>query len=420
MKKLAMLSLVSLVIVNVYISFALADVPGRYIVVLKDWTSSPKSNAERLADQHGLSLGHVYEHALKGFVATVPAEKLEQLRNDLDVKYLAADQLVVLVENKGQGKGKPGGGGTVQPPQTLPTGVNRVNAELNSLAMIDGQDQRVDADVAVLDTGIDKNHPDLSVAGGINFSTGRPSNFSDGNGHGTHVAGTIGALDNGIGVVGVAPGVRLWAVRVLDNNGSGYLSDVIAGVDWVTQNSATIEVVNMSLGWTESSTSPSPVRDAIQNSVAKGVVYVVAAGNSAQDAQNFAPASYPEVISVSAVADSDGVSGGLGAPTSYGSDDSLATFSNFGSSVDLAGPGVDIFSTLPGGGYGKKSGTSMASPHVCGVAALYVLRYGKPWDALGVDSVRQNLILLGTPQNSVEGFTGDTDGFPEPLVNAAF
>ncbi|OGQ17110.1 MAG: hypothetical protein A3B70_06870 [Deltaproteobacteria bacterium RIFCSPHIGHO2_02_FULL_40_11] len=398
-------------------------VADRYIVVFQDWVGRPDLNAQRLATQHGLGLGHIYRHALKGCVATVPFNKLDLVKNDPDVKYVSQDQGVTLVGNdRVSGPGKPGGGkgGTTQPAQVLPFGIHRVNTQFSSLALIDWQDQRVDVDVAVLDTGIDKSHPDLNVVGGVNFSTGRATNFKDGNGHGTHVSGTIGALDNAIGVVGVAPGARLWAVRVLDSNGSGFLSDVIAGIDWVTARFDVIDVANMSLGWTESSSGPSPVQEAIQASVAKGIVYAVAAGNDSKDAQSFAPASYPEVMTVSAMADSDGMSGGFGVPTSYGVDDTIATFSNFGSSVDLAAPGVDIFSTLPGGLYGKKSGTSMASPHVAGAAALYVVRFGKPFDGLGVEAVRQGLIQFGTPQNSLDGFSGDVDGFPEPLVNVQF
>ncbi|MBI3019319.1 MAG: S8 family serine peptidase, partial [Deltaproteobacteria bacterium] len=238
-------------------------VPDRYIVVFHEWVSHPDLHAKRLAQGHGLALGHIYQHALKGFVSTIPMNKLDLVKKDPDVIYVSQDQIVTLVGNdRVRGPGKPGGGQggtTPQPAQVLPSGINRVNAELSSLAFIDGQDQRVDVDVAVLDTGIDKSHPDLNVVGGINFSTGRPTSFKDGNGHGTHVSGTIGALDNAIGVVGVAPGARLWAVRVLDNNGSGFLSDVIAGIDWVTQRADVIDVANMSLGWTEDSSSPSPV-----------------------------------------------------------------------------------------------------------------------------------------------------------------
>ena len=396
-------------------------VPGRYIIVFQDWVSDPHGHAKALSDLHGLELGHVYHKALKGFAAAMPAAKLKDVQNDLSVKYVSEDQLVQAIEKgHNNGKGKPGGT-TPPPPQVLPTGINRTNADLSTLASIDGQDNRVNVDVAVIDTGIDSKHPDLNVVGGVNLAGGNPKSFNDGNGHGTHVSGTIAALDNAQGVVGVAPGARLWGVRVLNNQGSGFLSDVIAGIDWVTANASTIEVANMSLGWTGSDTNPNdPAHEAIKRSVAAGVVYVVAAGNDNQDAANFAPASYDEVITVSAVADSDGIAGGLGAPTSYGSDDTLASFSNFGADVDLAAPGVDILSTLPGGKYGKYSGTSMASPHVAGTAALYVTLFGKPLDAFGVESVKQGLVFYGSPQGSSEGFSGDKDSFPEPLASAAF
>ncbi len=403
-----------------------AGVSDRYIVVLQDWVTHPSERAKDLASRHGLSLGHVYHHALKGFSATVPGQRLKNLQDDPDVKSVTADEFVFLVSKEvrgpkdpATGKGGKGGGGT-QPPQVLPTGVDRVNADLNSLASINGVDQRVNVDVAILDTGIDKGHADLNVAGGVNFAAGNPKSYSDGNGHGTHVAGTVAALDNASGVVGVAPGARLWAVRVLDNNGSGFLSDVIAGIDWVTAKADVIDVANMSLGWTESNPDLSPAHEAIRNSVAKGVVYVVAAGNDSKDASSFSPATYNEVITVSAVADSDGLGGGFGSATSYGADDTFATFSNFGADVDLAAPGVDILSTLPGGGYGTKSGTSMASPHVTGVAALYVTLFGKPFDAQGVEAVRQGLLFYAVPQSSPDGFTRDPDSFNEPLVSAAF
>lgn len=395
-------------------------VPGRYIVVFHDWVADPQGYAKALADLHGLELGHTYKKALKGFSAAIPSTRLKDIQADSYVKYVSEDKLVLAIE-KGKGSGGKKPGSSTPSPQVVPTGIDRINVDLSTLASIDGQDQRVDVDVAVIDTGIDSKHPDLNVVGGVNFASGNPKSFSDGNGHGTHVAGTIAALDNGQGVVGVAPGARLWAVRVLNNQGSGFLSDVIAGIDWVTQNAATLEVANMSLGWSGTDDDPNdPAHEAIRRSVAAGVVYVVAAGNSNEDAASSRPASYDEVITVSAIADSDGLAGGLGAETSYGSDDTLATFSNFGADVDLAAPGVDILSTLPGGLYGKFSGTSMASPHVAGTAALYVVLFGKPFDALGVESVKQGLISYGSPQSLSEGFNGDKDSFPEPLVNAAF
>jgi subtilisin family serine protease len=259
--------------------------------------------------------------------------------------------------------------------QTLPTGVNRIDGELSSTVSGNGSGS-VNVDVAVIDTGVDLDHPDLNVVGGVNCSTGR--SFDDGNGHGSHVAGTIGARDDGNGVVGVAPGSRIWAVRVLNNKGSGRWSDIVCGIDWVTARAGTIEVANMSLGGV--GTEPTAggcstgdaLHDAVCRSVQSGVTYAVAAGNESDDARNHVPAAYDEVITVSALADFDGSPGGLGAATCRADvDDTLANFSNFGADVDIIAPGACIYSTWKGGQYNTISGTSMAAPHVAGAAALY-------------------------------------------------
>jgi subtilisin family serine protease len=231
--------------------------------------------------------------------------------------------------------------------QTLPTGVNRIDADLNATADIDGADDvRVDADIAIPDTGIDLDHPDLNVlanSGKNCMDSSAPPD--DGHSHGTHVAGSAAALDNDRDVVGVAPGARLWPVKVLDNSGSGTISTVICGIDFVTANAAEIEVANMSLGAQGQSDA---LRTAIQNSVAKGVYYAVAAGNSGADiygsdgvfntTDDFIPAAYPEVATVSAMADYDGASGGNGGTVLFigcGSvpDDTMVCFSNFSASV---------------------------------------------------------------------------------------
>ena len=212
-------------------------VPGQYIVVLHDDVVSPGAVANELARAHGLGLGLVYSHALKGFSASLPGRALRGLSRDPRVDYIEADQTVQAFA------------------QSLPTGVDRISADDNPNIMIDGSDDyRIDVDVAVIDTGIDVDHPDLNVVARTDC-TGNPFNTScaddsgdDGNGHGTHVAGTIGAIDNDVGVVGVAPGARLWAVKVLKNNGNGWMSNVIGGVDWVTAHAGDIEVANMSLG----------------------------------------------------------------------------------------------------------------------------------------------------------------------------
>ncbi len=370
-------------------------VPNRSIVVLKQGAVPAK-----VAAVHGLAMDHVYSHALNGFAAVVPAGSLRKLKNDPSVALIEADQAFTASAPP-----------TVQQAaQLVPYGVLRIGADTNPNFV----SSPVIVDVAIIDTGIELSHPDLNVFKNVScirkISTG-----NDDNGHGTHVAGTVGALNNGVGVVGVAPGVRLWAVKVLDRNGSGWTSDVIKGVDYVTSNAASIEVANMSLGGGNSAT----LNMAIANSVAKGVVYVVAAGNSAANAGNDSPANSLNVLCVSAIVDTDGECGGLGPATQYGADDTFASFSNYGSVVNIAAPGVNIRSTYKGKTYATMSGTSMASPHVAGTVALFLAGINKPANAADVAAVRQFVISNSIPQTDVCGFQGDGDGIQEPLVDAS-
>lgn len=273
-----------------------------------------------------------------------------------------------------------------------------------------------------------------SLWGLLSFEDGL---YDDDNGHGTHCAGIAAAKNNDFGVVGIAPGARLWAVKVLDSAGSGYLSDVIAGLDWVTAHASTIEVANMSLTATGSS---SIFRTAIQNSVASGIVCVVAAGNDAKDVYGFdgvfgtsddvIPAAYPEAATISAMVDSDGLPSGLGDSTGYGSDDSFANFSNDshsvvagnpvtspGKAIDLLMPGVNIYSCYMNGGYATGSGTSMASPHAAGLAAFYIAINGRATSASGVYAIRQALIDAGVAQTDPRGLAlqNDFDGNKENI-----
>ncbi|MBI3841797.1 MAG: S8 family serine peptidase [Thaumarchaeota archaeon] len=361
-------------------------VPGHYIVVLKDSVSDPVAVAKDIGSKHGLGLGFIYSHALKGFSADIPDAVLNKVKNDKRVSYVEQDQVVQAFAASPQANpnsnGKGSGSSVTQPPQRLPTGVDRIDADLSQTAKIDGVDERVNVNVAIIDTGIDLKHPDLNA---VNAKTCVPGTRSanDDNGHGTHVAGIVGAKDNGIGVVGVAPGATLYAVKVLDKRGSGFTSWVICGIDWVTANASTfdITVANMSLGGSGSDDgncgliNQDAMHQAICNSVNSGVVYTVAAGNSSVDASNQVPAAYDEVITVSAIVDTDGICGAAGGGTSYGSDDSFASFSNYGADVDFAAPGVNILSTYKGQSYATLSGTSMASPHVAGAAALYIANH---------------------------------------------
>ena len=364
-------------------------IPGQYIVVLKDGVTP-----DAVSRRHGLVPEHVYSHALNGFAGAFTSRQLWALLADPLVDWLEEDQVVTI------------GAQSIQP------GILRVAADKNAKAKIDGNDERVNVDIAIIDTGISLKHPDLNVVKSVSYVTGT-RNGNDDNGHGTHCAGIAAAVDNGTGVVGVAPGARLWAVKVLSKSGSGTMSGVIKGVDYVTSNASSIEVANLSLGGGDSAA----LKDAIAKSVAKGVVFVVAAGNSGVDAVATSPANSPVVLCVSATVDTDGMPGGLGKGSTYGLDDTLASFSNYGSVVDIAAPGVDIISTYPGG-YASMSGTSMAAPHVAGAAALYLAGTSKPTNALGVEAVRNAIISAGFVQAGPGGFTGDRDLSPEPLLNA--
>ncbi|HKX21467.1 MAG TPA: S8 family peptidase, partial [Nitrososphaeraceae archaeon] len=272
----------------------------------------------------------------------------------------------------------------------------------------------VDADIAILDTGIDLTHPDLNVYRNVSFVEGAPTGDDD-NGHGTHVAGIAAAKDNGKGVIGAAPGARLWAIKACDSAGECKISNMIKAVEYITQHADEIDVVNISV---ETPFSPALNR-AISASVKAGVTYVVAAGNYGQDASKTSPASDPDVITVSAIADSDGKCGGLGPKLLKNStDDSFAHFSNFGPSVSIAAPGVSILSTYLHGGYAVDSGTSMASPSVAGAAAL--IKAGNP--TFSPEEVKKSLLETGsTPLTPCQGgpqgyFTGDPDKYKEPLL----
>lgn len=367
-------------------------IPDQYIVVLKnDGEQSPKNVADEVRSNGALIL-HVYEHAIKGFAMKVPNDTvLEKIKNDDRVAYVEPDQVVATFA------------------QVLPTGIDRVDADLTPTVQAGNGVGSTDVDIAIIDTGIYLSHSDLNVYKNKTYVKGTKTGNDD-NGHGTHVAGTAAAKDDGNGVVGMAPGARLWAVKVLDRNGSGSLSNVIKGIDYVTQNAGEIEVANMSLGCECTSTS---MNTAIGNSVAAGVTYVVAAGNSAKNASTFSPANHPDVIAVSAIVDTDGKGGGLGSSTSYGADDTFASFSNYGSVVDMAAPGVKIYSTYKSGGYATMSGTSMASPHVAGAAGIYIASHQ---DASPTEV--KNALLSQGITSGTGFFTGDPDSTHEPLLNA--
>ena len=346
MKKVVVGVLVFCVLFSVY--SVGAPPTGRVIIVFH---TTPDIN---LVAQHG-QINQTF-HLIPAVVATLPESAIEALSKNPNVKYIEPDAYVQFIT-----------GQIIEPAakpskQVIPWGVDRIDADL-AWATSTGTGVKV----AVVDTGIQKRHRDLkaNIKGGYNCIA-ETTDFNDDHGHGTHCAGIIAAVDNKIGVVGVAPEAWLYGVKVLDATGSGYLSDCIEGIQWCVDNG--MDVASMS--WGGYGNWPS-LQDACDAAWAAGVVLVAAAGNDAYLTPDMVPAGYSSVIAVSAT----------------DSNDNLAYFSNYGNEIELAAPGVSIYSTLPKGKYGYKSGTSMACPHVSGVAALILAIYPTYTN----DQVRQKL-----------------------------
>lgn len=370
-------------------------IKNQYIVMLKESADAEKDSDYLVKMRKGKLLFKV-KHAFKGFVAEMSEADAEALKSDPTVQDVVQDEEIYMF----------GRNDVTAQAQTLPTGVNRVNAENKT-------NKGANIEVAILDTGIDANHPDLkpAVLGGISCVPGEPNPLNDGNGHGTHVAGIVAARNNTVGVVGVAPEAKLWAVKVLNKQGAGSWSSVICGIDWVKSQASHIKVINMSLGGGGSAGAncgSSPLRQSICNVVNAGVTVIVAAGNASGDVKNSVPAAYPEVIAVSALADSNGKACGGGAMTSYGADDTFATFSNYATLAGdlsrlIGAPGVSIYSTYKGNAYATLSGTSMASPHVAGAAALWIKTHPGATPA----AVKAGLLSAAEAGNvNIDGCTG--------------
>lgn len=317
-------------------------IPDRYIVILEDWSTGERgesSNADLVATElaivYGGKIDRIYKHALNGYSAEMSAKEADALSKDNRVKYVEQDSVVYA--------------NTTQTGATF--GLDRIDQRdlpLNGTYTYTPTGSGVRA--YIIDTGIRRTHNDFGGRAFVGFdSIGDGQNTNDCNGHGTHVAGTVGST-----TYGVAKNVSLYAVRVLNCQGSGSNSGVIAGVDWVTQNFVAPSVANMSLGGSASTA----LDNAVTNSVAAGVTYAVAAGNSNANACNSSPARAPTAITV-------------GSTTST---DARSSFSNFGTCVDIFAPGSSITSTWSTSDTATNtiSGTSMASPHVAGVAALYL------------------------------------------------
>ena len=391
-------------------------VAGSYIVVYEDAVGHPVAATRALESALGFRARHTYAHALKGFAGRLTSGQVHSLRNNPRVELVAVDRRV-----------QAAGPVPLTAGDTVPTGVRRVEAATSQVVR-----EASAVNVAVIDSGVDLSHPDLNAAHGVNC-VGTGLAYDD-DGHGTHVAGTIAAKNDGAGVVGAAPATRIFAAKVLDASGSGSMSSLICGIDWVTSTltdldpSNDVPVANMSLGAVGQPVAPcatttDPLHRAVCRSTGAGATYVVAAGNDGWD-YDYArapdvPAAYPEVLTVTAVSDGDGKSGGLAAPACAPTerDDVYASFSNYATTSaaqahTIAAPGTCVRSTYPGGTYATMSGTSMAAPHVAGAVALCLDEAGRAGPCRGLSPAQIIAKMRATAESKTQaqpgyGFGGD-------------
>ena len=325
-------------------------VPNSYIVVLDG--GSAAGQAAALASRFGGRVGFVYDEALTGFSVTMGAAAARRMAAHPDVAYVEQDQLIQVEATQ---------------PNPPSWGLDRIDQRSRPLNSSYSYPDSAGAGVRiyVIDTGIRTTHNDFGGRATSGFDAIDGGAADDCHGHGTHVAGTAGGTAHG-----VAKGASLVAVRVLNCQGSGTTSQVVAGVNWVTNNAVRPAVANMSLGSIGNSTA---INNAVANSIASGVTYAIAAGNNSISACNFSPARVPTAITVGA--------------TSNTSNDARASFSNFGTCLDIFAPGAGIVSAWSSSNSATRSasGTSMASPHVAGAAAL-VLSANPGWSPAQVTS----------------------------------
>ncbi len=336
----------------------------------------------------------VYSFAIEGFSAKLSPDEVAELKNDKRVKYITQDRMIALKRPKPPVDPDPEPTG-----QTIPWGITRVG----------GSGDGTGTTAWVIDSGIDLDHPDLNVDVSRSISFTGDNNPDDGNGHGTHVAGTIGAIDNEIGVIGVAAGANVVALKVLDDNGNGEFSWTVSALDYVAAVGNAGDAVNMSLG--PDTRYIEPLSDAATKSLASlGFKIAIAAGNSYDDSSFYTPAhnNGANIYTVSASAEGD-----------Y-----YAWFSNYGAPVDYIAPGNDIRSTWLNGAYNTIGGTSMASPHVCGLLLLGNIQSGGTastgayWE---LERIRGSYYITGnyspTDNYSYSVFRPDPDSISEPMAH---
>ena len=310
-----------------------------------------KAEARRSANAAAGNVRFTYENTIRGFAVNASAQGVANMQaKNPRIAYCEQDQVYkTSAPPPGKGPGGGGDGGGSGPAQTTPWGIARVG----------GGQSGATGRALVLDSGVDLDHPDLNVNVGLSVNFTRDKDADDGNGHGTHVAGTIAAIDNDIGVIGVAAGAEVVGIKVLDRRGSGSTSGVIAGIEYAASIARNNDVANMSLGGGFSQA----LNDAVITAAQGGLRFALAAGNESTDAATKSPASanHPNIYTIS----------------SFAQGDNWSSFSNYGNPpVDYAEPGSAIYSTYKDGGYATLSGTSMASPHMAGLLLLGPIRSG--------------------------------------------
>lgn len=340
----------SLFVFSSFCVYAAAETAqSRKIVVFKKSFDSHSSQDNILKKSGALKIKSL--KLINGAAVQLSPQTERELKSKNEVLRIDEDIFIQTSQsqsnNKGKGKGKKN---PDQPVQTYPWNMLMIRANL-AWPQTTGEAVKV----AILDTGIDLNHPDLfkNIKGNINITKPKKSGDDD-SGHGTHVAGIVAGVDNAIGVIGVGPGIDLYSVKVLDKQGNGWLSDLIDGLDWCIDND--IQVINMSLGSTQDNLS---FHEAVKGVSQAGITQIAAAGNYGyQGGAVSYPGKYPETIAVSSIDE-------------YGNID---PFSSSGAEVNFGAPGVEVRSTYKDGLYARMSGTSMAAPHVTGIVALILTK----------------------------------------------
>lgn len=407
---------------------------------------SPARVAKRVKRRVDGRIQAVYKRVLNGFSVEVPLNQLQRFLRIPGVRRVSSNRQFTVSglsrERLDASDQTVSDSSPISEDQKIPTGIRRIRAD---------EGREVDPSerihVAVIDSGIDGNHPDLQglVEGGVNVVSDSSSSWMDDHGHGTHVAGIIAARANDRGVRGVAPGVSLLAVRAVSRR-EGSVHTMISGLEWVMnrEKHPPVHVVNISLK-APSLKGNDLLHRAIQNVVDQGITVVVSAGNRSRNVQQVIPARYEEVITVSALADSDGKPGGEGpdlrsserrirrrsAGLDSVPDDSFAPYSNYGEGVDVIAPGMNILSTWltddSRGPYRQATGTSMAAPHVTGTIARMMNRAVSSQSTSRQQTTRGETVMKPETVQRVlretgmrapdGGWPGDPDQIAEPLVD---